>query len=132
MTSALRTMRNSPVVITGTILGLVLAAGDLISGASPAHAMIALAIVLGWAVLVTVVGRRSETFSVLAGRPVDERWAQIGVHASAVAFGISALAVVFLVVVAEVQHGDPLPYALVGALMGASYLVSVAWFRLRG
>jgi hypothetical protein len=132
MTNALRILRESPVLVTGAILGLILAAGDLISGASAAHAAIALAIVLGWGLLVTVVGRRSETFSVLAGRPVDERWEHINLEATAIALGASALVVLFLVVATEVMHGDPLPYVLVGTLIGASYLAAVAWLRLRG
>lgn len=131
MTSALRSLRDSPVVVTGFILGAILASGDLISGGSPAHAGVAFAIVVGWGLLVTIVGRRSETFSVLAGRPVDERWMQINLQASAAALGISALAVLFLVVAAEVVHADPMPYALVGAVMGVAYVGSVAWFRLR-
>ncbi len=131
MTNALRMVRESPVFVTGLVLGVVLATADIVSGAALWHAAIAFCIVVGWAVLVTVLGPRSETFSALAGRPVDERWEHINVQASAAALGVSAIAALFAFAVAEVTHGDPLPYALIATVMGVSYLGALAWFRLR-
>ena len=132
MTSVLRMFRESPVFVTGAILGTVLAAADLVGGETPGRAAIAFGIVIAWALLVTVLSRRSEVFSVLAGRPVDERWEQINLQAAAGALGASALAVLLGVAVAEVRGGDPMPYALVGVVMAISYVGAIAWLRFRG
>ncbi len=90
-----------------------------------------LGIVLAYALAVTVVGRRSETLSVLAGRPIDERWEHINLEACAWALGLSATVVLIAFVVTDATGGDWLPYAFMGAVLALSYVGSLVILRFR-
>jgi hypothetical protein len=81
---------------------------------------------------VFVVGRRSESLRMMAAGPAaDERWRSIDLRATA----ISGLAVIIAVIVAfvwEIAHGrSGQPFALLGAIAGVSYLLSLVWLRWR-
>lgn len=125
------TVRRSPVLGVGIAIGLVFGAAGLIGGDPPWRAAISAAIPVGYALLVAIVGRRSETVSVLAGRPVDERWEHINLEASAWALGVTAVAILAAFIVADATAGEWMPYASMGAVMAVSYVGSLAVIRLR-
>jgi hypothetical protein len=124
-------MRRSPVLAVGIVIGLVFGAAGLIGGDPPWRAAISTVIPIAYSLLVTIVGRRSETVSVLAGRPVDERWEHINLEASTWSLGITAIVILAALIVADATHGDWMPYAFMGAVMAVSYAGSLAVVRLR-
>ena len=124
--------RRSPVLFVGVVIGLVIGAAELAGGGTIVRAAISTAIPIGYAVLVTLLARRSETASVLAGRPVDERWELMNQEAAAWALGLSAVVIIAAFIVADATGGDWLPYAFVGAVMAVAYVGSLAVIRLRG
>lgn len=120
-----------PILLVGLGVAFVLVAADLLAGSSLLKLVLSPAIVLAYAVVVTVLARRSETMGVLAGRPIDERSEHISLEACAWALGASAVVVLGAVVVAQATAGEWLPYAFIGAVMAASYLVSLLVLRFR-
>lgn len=124
--------RRSPILVVGIVIGLVIGAAELVGGGAIWQAAVSTVIPIAYAVLVTLLARRSEAVSVLAGRPVDERWALMNQEAAVWSFGLSAIALIGAFVVASATGGDWLPYALVGAVMAAAYVGSVAVIMLRG
>ena len=124
-------VRSSPVLVVGTVAGLVIGLAELMGGAPPGQALVSTAIPAAYAALVTLVGRRSETVSVLAGRPVDERWEHINMEATAWSLGVSAIVVLGAFVVADASGRDWLPYAFMASVMAASYVGALAILRLR-
>lgn len=125
------TLRRTPVLFVGIVIGLVMGGAELVAGAALWRAALAAAIPMAYALLVTVVARRNETASALAGHPVDERWEHINLEASTWAFGISAIVVLGAFVVAEATNGDWAPYAFIGAVMGLAFIGSLVVVRLR-
>jgi hypothetical protein len=125
-------IRRSPVLVVGVVAGLVIGAAELVGGGTIALAAISTAIPIGYALLVTLLARRSETASVLAGRPVDERWEVMNQEAAAWALGISAIVILAAFVVADATGGDWRPFAFTGAVMAVAYVGSLAAIRLRG
>ena len=124
-------LRRAPVLAFGTLIAIAFGAAELAGGASPVRAGVSVAIILGWSILVTILGRRSETMSVLAGRPVDERWEHIGIEASAYAMAVSAVVVLGAFVVADATGGDWQPYAFIAVVIAVSYLGSLFILRAR-
>jgi len=124
-------MRRSPVLAVGLLIGVAFGAAGVLGGDQPWRVALSTAIPIAYAVVVTVVGRRSETVSVLAGSPADERWAQMNLEASAWALGASAIVVLGAFIVAEATHGDWAPYAFVAAVMAIAYAGSLALIRAR-
>lgn len=122
---------RSPVLVTGIAIGAGLGMARLLGGGSPPEALLVFAITAGYALVVTLLARRSETVGALAGRPVDERWEHINLEACAWALGITAIAVVAAFAVAEATGGDWQPYALVAVTMAASYFGSLVIVRVR-
>ncbi len=122
-------MTRYPAIVVAIPVGALMAAGVLISGASALQAAMSMAIVIGYAMVVTTIGRRSETASALAGRPVDERWEHIDLEACAYALGISTIVVLAAFVVTQASGGAWQPYALIAAVLGLSYVGSVVVLR---
>ena len=122
---------RSPVLVTGIVIGAGLGLAQLAGGGSPWGALLALVIPVGYALLVTLMGRRSDTAGALAGRPVDERWEHINLEACAWALGVTALVVVVAFAVAEATGGDWQPYALVAVTMAVAYVGSLVIVRAR-
>ena len=128
----MQSIARSPVLAVGLVVGLVIGASEVVSGGSAFRILAGAGIPIAYALLVTLVGRRSETVSVLAGRPVDERWQHLNLEASAWALGVSAIVVLAAFVVVQASHGDYLPYAFIGAVMAVAYIGSLVLIRLRG
>jgi hypothetical protein len=124
--------RRSPVLVVGIVVGLILGAAEIVGGGPPWRVAISTLIPVGWASAVTVLGRRDETMGVLAGQPVDERAVHMNLEASAVALGITAVAVLAAFVVAEATHGDWAPYAFTAVVMAGAYVGSLVVLRVRG
>jgi hypothetical protein len=122
---------RSPVLVVGLIAGLLMGAAELIRGDEVWRAALATLIPIGYAVVVAVLARRSESASVLAGHPVDERWEHINLEASAWAFGASAIVVLAAFVVMTARHGDWAPFAFIGAVMAVAYVGSLVLVRVR-
>ena len=127
----MKIMRSAPVLVTGTLIAAAFGIAELAGGGSAFRAGVSVAIILAWSILVTVLGRRSETMSVLAGRPVDERWEHINVEACAYALAASAIVVLAAFVIADASGGDWQPYGFMGVVMAVSYLGSLLVLRAR-
>jgi hypothetical protein len=113
------------------LLGLLLFAAAALGG-DPATGLAMLGVMVVYSLLLVVLGGRSETVGILTGRPVDERLATFGIHATAVA-GIAAILVAmggFLWSIAHGQSGND--FAIVAATGGVAYLGALLWFRWRG
>lgn len=124
-------VRRFPLVIVGALIGVAIAAADLAGGQAPYRAAISFAIVLGYAAAVSILANRSETMSVLAGRPVDERWEHINLEATALALGVSGIVALAAFLAAELTGRDPAAFAFMAAVIGLSYIGSVVFLRLR-
>ena len=128
----MQTIARSPVFITSLVIGLVMTVAEAVAGGSLGRIVLAGGIPIAYGLLVTLLGRRSETASVLAGRPVDERWQHINLEASTWALGVSAIVVLAAFVMAQATGGEWLPYAFIGAVMALAYVGSLVLIRLRG
>lgn len=125
------TIVRSPVLIVGVVIGIVFAAAALVAGEEAWHAVLAAAFPIGYGAVVTLVGRRSDTASVLSGRPVDERAMHLNEEASAWALGITAIVIVVAFIVAEAGRGDWTPYAFIAAVMAIAYIGSLLVLQAR-
>jgi hypothetical protein len=113
-------------VVAGAVLF-----GAAASAGNPGLGIGMAAIMSGYAVLLVVFGRRSETVALLGGDAVDERRRMIALRATEISayMLISAILGAF---VWEVAHGrDGSPYTQLGAISGVSFLVSTAVLRYR-
>jgi hypothetical protein len=112
------------------VLGLILWAAAWIGG-NPVLGLVMLGFMVAFGAIF-VVGRRSESIRMMAaGRPADERWRSIDLHATA--FGGTVLASAVIVgFIWEIAHGrSGEPYAPLGAIAGVSYVVALVWLRWR-
>ena len=116
-----------PLFILG--LGLLVLAVSWVGG-QLGVGVYALAVMVGFALLVLLLTGRSETIRGLTvGR--DERFAQIDLRATAVA-GLAlivALIVAFVVEIARGHSGNP--YSWLAAIFGLTYVLAIAFFRWR-
>ncbi|MBI3752080.1 MAG: DUF2178 domain-containing protein [Chloroflexi bacterium] len=125
------TILRSPVLVAGVVIGLVFGAAALIAGEEAWHALLAAAIPIGYGAVVTLVGRRSDTASVLSGRPIDERAMHLNEEASSWALGITVVVVLAAFVVADAGRGDWAPYAFIAAVMAIAYIGSLLILQAR-
>jgi hypothetical protein len=119
------TVVRSPVFVVGVIAGVALGAAELVGSGVAWRAFVSGAIPIVYAALVTILGRRSDSLSVLAGRPIDERAAHVNEAASTWAFGLTAIVVVAAVAWQIAISADWAPYAAVAAVMAVAYLGSL-------
>ena len=118
-----------PAVAIG--LGLMVFAAAAIGG-QPRLGLGMLAVMTVYAGFLVVLGGRSETVGVLAGRPTDERLRMFDLVATAVA-GIVAIVVAIAGFGWSIANGQSgLDFALVAAAAGVGYLGTLIWLRLRG
>jgi len=115
----------------GIVIGILMTIALMGQHASPAQIALSLVFVVGYALAVQVLQRRSDVASVLAGRPIDERWSAINDHALSLAAQVTAVVLVIAFLGATFAGGDALPYAWVGAVLAVSYLGGIAWYRSR-
>jgi hypothetical protein len=125
-------VRRSPALVVGVLVGIAIGAAEVMGGGPGWRAGLSTAIPIGYALIVTVLSRRSETAGVLAGRPVDERWELMNQEAAAWALGLSAIVILAGFIVADASGGDQIPYALIGGAMAVAYAGSLGVIRLRG
>ena len=123
------TMSKWAVPAFGFAIGLLMAAATLARGATPLEAVIAFAIVAGYALGLRFLQGRSETASLLSGLPVDERWSAINQGALAVAGAVMATVLVAAFIVTQFVGGDAMPYAWLAAVFAAAYIGGILWFR---
>ena len=119
----------SPVLWVGVVVGVLMIVASLVGGASAGSALLGGAIAVGYAAVVTVVGRRSEVASTLAGRPVDERWEHINLEATTWALGITAVVVLAGCLVEIASNGPWEPYAFIAVVIAVAYLGSLLIIR---
>ena len=124
-------LANSPVIWVGLIAGVLTGAAAYIGGSNLGPAVLGAAIPIAYGIAVTLLARRSALSSVLAGRPVDERWEHIGLEATALTLGISAFVILGAFVVTVTSGSGWQPYAFTGAVIAIAYLVSLVVVRLR-
>jgi hypothetical protein len=62
-----------PALAAGLVIGPVMALASLLGGGSVLGAAVSLAVVIGYALIVSLLARRGDTFEILAGTPEDER-----------------------------------------------------------
>jgi hypothetical protein len=128
MRTTMRDRWTTPVI--GVLTGLLLLVASALGG-EPAVGVRMLVVTAVFSAILLAFGGRSDTVGVLAGRPVDERYARIGVHATAAA-GVAAMLVALGGLLWDTAHGQAgTEFALVLGAGGAVYLASVAWFRWR-
>ena len=118
-------------VLFGVVLGGVMGAADLAMNGSPSRAVTDVAILVGYTLVLTVFRGRSDTASVLAGQPVDERWQVINLHALAAAGMIGAFFALGGLILAEATGHDWSGFVIVAAAIGAGYIGGIVWFRWR-
>lgn len=119
------TVVRSPVIVVGVIAGFALGVAEIVGSGEAWGAIVSGAIPIGYAAVVTIVGRQSDSVSVLAGRPIDERAAHVNEEASTWAFGLSAMVVVAAVAWQLAIRGDWAPYAAVAVVMAVAYVGSL-------
>ena len=127
----MQSIARSPVLAVGLVVGFAIGASEVAAGGSAFAIAAGAGFPIAYALLVTILGRHSETASVLAGRPVDERWQHFNLEASTWALGVSAIVVLAAFVVVQASGGDYLPYAFMGAVMAIAYIGSLVLIRLR-
>jgi hypothetical protein len=115
----------------GLVLAAVMALVELRRSGSALQAVAIFAIVGGYAAVVFVLRTRSETFGLLAGVPVDERWRSINQRALATTAQLMALVLVASFLGVEATGGDGMPYAWTACVLALGYLGSILWFRWR-
>jgi hypothetical protein len=125
------TVMRSPVLVIGVALGLALGAAELVGSGEAWRALVSGGIPIAYAAVVTIVARRNDSLSVLAGRPIDERAEHVSGEASTWAFGLTAIAVVAAVAWQTASKGDWAPYAAVAVIMAVAYLGSLLVLHAR-
>jgi hypothetical protein len=131
MASVRRLLGRWWLILVGAAIGGIMGAADLAVNGSAGRALIDFAIVVGYTLILTLLQNRSETASVLAGRPVDERWASINLHALAAAGLVGAFVALGAFVVAEATGRDWSGLAIVAGAIGLAYIGGVIWYRWR-
>jgi hypothetical protein len=124
-------MAKWTVPATSAVLGVLIAAALAVQHQPLWLVLCSAAIMFGYGAAILVLQRRSDVAQVLAGRPVDERWASINGQALALAAEVVALVVVVAFIVTTLTGGDAMPYAFIGAVLGLVYLGGIAWYRAR-
>ncbi len=115
----------------GLVLAAMIGAVEYHRTGSAGEAAVAFAIVAGYALFVLVLQFRSETASLLAGLPVDERWASINDRSLARAAQAMAVFLAGSFVVVELTGGDAMPYAWSALVLVVAYLSATLWYRWR-
>ena len=125
------TVVRSPVFAVGVAAGVTFGAAELIGSGEAWRVIMSAGIPIVYAAVVAIVGRRRDTLSVLAGRPIDERAEHVSQEASAWAFGLTAIVVVAAVAWQIAIDGDWTGYAAIAVIMAVAYLGSLFVLQAR-
>ena len=101
-------------------------------GGQPLIGLGALAVMAVYGGVLFVLGSRSETIGVLAGRPADERLAGFNMLATAVAGTVAVVVAIAGFLWATARGESGYDFALVAAAGGIGYLAAIMWLRWRG
>lgn len=123
--------RRLAVLITAVVLGAV-AWAALAWGGDPGGGALSFGIMAAYAVVVYVLAGRSDVARVLAGDAPDERYRAIDQRALAVV-GLVLILYVIGGFLWEQAHGrEGMPFTVMGALAGLTYLAALIYGRFRG
>ncbi len=123
--------RRFAVPITALVLGCASWAAEAIGGDFRSGA-ISFAIMAAYAVVVFAFSTRSDIAGVLAGNAPDERYRAIDLRALA-ATGLVLILYVIGGFLWEQAHGrSGMPFTLMGAVAGVTYLGAIVYGRYRG
>lgn len=123
--------RRLVVPATAVILGAAAWAAQAIGGDFRGGA-VSFAIMAVYALVVFAFSTRSDVASVLAGSPRDERYRAID-QRSLAATGVVLILYVIGGFLWEQAHGrGGMPFTLMGAVAGVTYLAAIVYGRLRG
>ena len=123
--------RRLAVPVTALVLGIV-AWIALAVGGDPRSGAVSFAILAAYGAAVYLLASRSDVARVLVGDAPDERYRAIELRAVA-AVGIVLIACVIAGFLWEQAHGrSGMPFTLMGAVAGLTYLAGVVYGRLRG
>jgi hypothetical protein len=125
------TVGRYPVLVVCILAGALISAADYVGTASLLSAGAGFAVAVAYGAVVTWLGSRSDTASMIAGRPVDERAEHIHLEASALALGISAVVILGAVAVGLATGGQWQPFAFMACVVALAYLGAVAVLGLR-
>ena len=125
------TIVRSPVFVIGVVAGLALGLAELVGSGPWWRVALIGGIPIAYGALVSIIARRRDALSVLAGQPIDERAAHIGEEASTWAFGLTAVVVVAAVAWQVATRGDWAPFGGVAVVMALAYLGSLFVLQAR-
>jgi hypothetical protein len=125
------TVVRSPVFVAGVVAGLLFAAAELVGSGEGWRVLLSGGIPIAYGALVTIIARRSDSLSVLAGRPIDERAARVNEEASTWAFGLTAIVVGAAVAWQVAVRADWVPFAAVAVVMAVAYIGSLFVLQAR-
>jgi hypothetical protein len=114
------------VVLGGLLSGVFAVRGDVVM------AIAAPVILIGYGVTATLLARRSETAALLSDQRADERRVLIQLKANALSFNVLCVVLVGGFIVQVVRGQGSGPFMWLGALAGAVYIASTAYFSRRG
>ncbi len=115
----------------GLAMATLIAAVDYHRGGSAAEALVSFGIVAGYSLFLLVLQSRSETASLLAGLPVDERWISINDRALARSAQVMAVFLSAAFITLEFTGGDAMPYAWSALVLVVAFLTATVWYRWR-
>jgi len=118
------------VPVVGVVLGVVMLAIQ-VSRDDVGLGLVLLAVMWGYVAIVLLLRRRGEIGELLAGGPTDERRDAIQLRALAVTGQVLIVVLVVGFMVQMVRGADTQPWTWLGALGGATYLLSVVAIRSR-
>ena len=124
-----RIIRRWQIVVVGAILGLAIAAAEAAAGLAPDRALTAFLIVTGYSLVIAALQGRSETASLLAGNPVDERWRLINERAAVFMALVGTAVSLGGFIAFEFTGRDATGFGIVASAMGLAYLAGVGWHR---
>lgn len=123
--------RRLAVPVTALVLGAAAWVAQALGG-DPRGGAVSFGILAGYGALVFLFAGRSDIVGVLAGNARDERYRAIDLNAVA-AVGLVLVLYVIAGFLWEQAHGrSGMPFTLMGAVGGLTYLGALVYGRLRG
>jgi xanthine/uracil permease len=117
-----RTRRSWTTLLVGLVVAAVIAVIEVRRYDSAFDGIVVMAIIGGYVLALTVLRSRSV---------VDERWQLIHQRALALTAQLIAVVLVAAFVITDATGGNAAPYSWPAAVVGATYLGGVLWYRWR-